>query len=76
MYYVPQILKAGGLCDSVSRDDCDRTILLWSLLPAGTNAVGTVVGIVLVDRVGRRLLLLSSIVGVIITLLGFGLTCK
>jgi hypothetical protein len=37
-----------------SKAQCDQTVLLWSLLPAGTNAAGTVVGILLVDRMGRR----------------------
>lgn len=55
-------------------DDCNKTVLLWSLLPAGTNAVGTILGIILVDRLGRRKLILSSVIGVIVTLLAFGLT--
>lgn len=66
MYYVPEILALSGTTN----------VPLWSLLPAGTNAIGTVVGIVLVDRMGRRWLLLTSIVGVILTLLAFGLVSK
>lgn len=61
MYYVPYILSLSGATN----------IAAWSLLPAGTNAVGTIVSILLVDRIGRRLLLLSSIVAVILSLLVF-----
>jgi SP family myo-inositol transporter-like MFS transporter 13 len=67
MYYVPTILT-----DSLPTGN----VPLWSLLPAGTNALGTVVGLLLVDRIGRRLLLLASISGVAVTLLGFGLVAQ
>lgn len=72
MYYVPQILKMSGICTLGA--DCNRTLLVWSLLPAGTNALGTVIGVLLVDRLGRRLLLMASIIGVAATLFAFGLT--
>lgn len=74
MYYVPQILQASGICANLQGSECDKTVLLWSLLPAGTNSLGTVVGMLLVDRAGRRGLLLGSIAGVILALLGMGLT--
>lgn len=50
------------------RDD----VPYWSLLPAFANAAGTLVGMALVDRIGRRLLLLLSLGGVVVTLFVFG----
>lgn len=63
MYYVPYILQLSGA----------ENVAAWSLLPAGTNAVGTLVAVVLVDRIGRRLLLLTSIAAVIVSLVVFAI---
>ncbi len=65
MYYVPKILQMSL--------PPDANIPLWSLLPAGTNAFGTVIGMLLVDSIGRRLLLLSSLTGVVLTLCLFAI---
>jgi SP family myo-inositol transporter-like MFS transporter 13 len=50
----------------------DADVVYWSLIPAGTNAAGTVIGMFMVDRFGRRILLLLSLAGVIVTLLIMG----
>ena len=65
MYYTPLILEAAGFRDR-------QAILLMSLLPAGVNAAGTVVGMACIDRFGRRRLLLTSLAGVALTLGALG----
>ena len=43
----PSILQLAGVGSK-------RTALLVALLPAGVNATGTLVGLITVERVGRR----------------------
>eukprot|EP00250_Pteridium_aquilinum_P016762 c23282_g2_i1 orf=216-1325(-) len=62
MYYSPSIMKMAGFTSN-------RLALLLSLITAGLNAVGTVIGMYLIDRIGRRHLAMSSLVGVIVALL-------
>ncbi|XP_038986794.1 inositol transporter 1-like isoform X1 [Phoenix dactylifera] len=62
MYYSPTIVQMAGFSSN-------QLALLLSLIVAATNAAGTVVGIYLIDRCGRRLLALTSLSGVIISLL-------
>ena len=47
MYYTPSILRLAGVTDN-------RTALLLAMGPAAVNAMGTVVGMYLVDILGRR----------------------
>ena len=47
----------------------NRLALLLSLITAGLNAIGTVIGMYLIDRIGRRHLAISSLIGVIVALL-------
>ncbi|KAJ7298537.1 hypothetical protein O6H91_Y555500 [Diphasiastrum complanatum] len=61
MYYSPSIVEQAGFASH-------QTALLLSLIVAGMNALGTIVGIVLIDRVGRRRLALCSLTGVIFSL--------
>ncbi|KAF8391827.1 hypothetical protein HHK36_022165 [Tetracentron sinense] len=61
MYYSPTIVQMAGF-------QSNRLALLLSLIVAGMNAIGTIVGIFLIDRCGRRQLALTSLVGVIISL--------
>ncbi|XP_077226567.1 inositol transporter 1 isoform X2 [Tasmannia lanceolata] len=61
MYYSPTIVQMAGF-------HSNRLALLLSMIIAGMNAAGTVVGIYLIDRVGRRRLALTSLLGVIISL--------
>jgi SP family myo-inositol transporter-like MFS transporter 13 len=57
MYYSPTIVELAGFVSN-------QIALLLSLLVAAMNALGTVLGIFLIDRCGRRLLLLMSLGGV------------
>ncbi|EIE20094.1 general substrate transporter [Coccomyxa subellipsoidea C-169] len=65
MYYTPVILELAGLHDK-------RTALLVAMAPAAVNALGTVVGMVAIDRCGRRKLLQSSLCAVTLALLLLG----
>ncbi|KAL4419136.1 hypothetical protein ABPG77_002649 [Micractinium sp. CCAP 211/92] len=64
MYYTPTILQLAGLPKQAA--------LLLALVPSGTNALGTLVGLRMIDRHGRRRLLLSSIAGVVLALAALG----
>lgn len=61
MYYSPTIVQMAGF-------QSNQLALLLSLIVAGMNAAGTIVGIYLIDHVGRRKLALSSLTGVFISL--------
>jgi SP family myo-inositol transporter-like MFS transporter 13 len=61
MYYSPSIVQQAGFASH-------KIALLLSSGVAGMNAVGTILGIVLIDRTGRRKLALSSLFGVIAAL--------
>ncbi|XP_022873132.1 inositol transporter 1-like isoform X1 [Olea europaea var. sylvestris] len=62
MYYSPTIVQMAGFSSN-------QLALLLSLIVAAMNAAGTVVGIHLIDHFGRRKLALSSLSGVIISLI-------
>lgn len=62
MYYSPTIVQMAGFSSN-------QLALLISLIVAGMNAAGTVVGIYLIDHMGRRPLALSSLVGVFVSLI-------
>lgn len=57
MYYSPTIVQLAGFASH-------QTALLLSLIVAGMNALGTVAGIILIDRTGRRRLAICSLIGV------------
>ncbi|XP_021895552.1 inositol transporter 1 isoform X2 [Carica papaya] len=61
MYYSPTIVQMAGFRSN-------QLALLLSLVVAAMNAAGTVVGIYLIDHVGRKKLALSSLSGVIVSL--------
>uniref|UniRef100_A0A5B7B733 Putative inositol transporter 1 n=1 Tax=Davidia involucrata TaxID=16924 RepID=A0A5B7B733_DAVIN len=61
MYYSPTIVQMAGFSSN-------QLALFLSLIVAAVNATGTVVGIYLIDHVGRRKLALSSLSGVIVSL--------
>ncbi|KAH9302069.1 hypothetical protein KI387_013652 [Taxus chinensis] len=61
MYYSPTIVELAGFSSN-------KTALLLSLLVAGMNAIGSILGIYLIDKCGRRLLALTSLFGVFISL--------
>ncbi|XP_020584667.1 inositol transporter 1 isoform X2 [Phalaenopsis equestris] len=62
MYYSPTIVQMAGFSSN-------QLALLLSLIIAAMNAAGTIIGIHLIDRCGRRRLALTSLVGVFISLL-------
>ncbi|XP_074291920.1 inositol transporter 1-like [Silene latifolia] len=57
MYYSPTIVQMAGFSSN-------KLALLISLIVAAMNAVGTVLGIYLIDHMGRRSLALTSLAGV------------
>lgn len=61
MYYSPTIVQMAGF-------EGNKLALLLSLIIAGMNAGGTILGIYLIDRFGRRRLALTSLFGVILSL--------
>lgn len=62
MYYSPTIVQMAGFRSN-------QLALLLSLIVALMNATGTVLGIYLIDNYGRRKLALSSLSGVIVSLI-------
>ncbi|CAN6722925.1 unnamed protein product [Malus baccata var. baccata] len=61
MYYSPTIVQMAGI-------QSNQLALLLSLIVAAMNAAGTVLGIYLIDHFGRKKLALSSLSGVIVSL--------
>ncbi|KAK2641813.1 hypothetical protein Ddye_023576 [Dipteronia dyeriana] len=62
MYYSPTIVQMAGF-------HSNQLALLISLAVAATNAAGSIVGIYCIDHFGRKKLALSSLSGVIVSLL-------
>ncbi|XP_014498161.1 inositol transporter 1-like [Vigna radiata var. radiata] len=62
MYYSPTIVQMAGF-------QANQLALLLSLIVAGMNAAGTVLGIYLIDHAGRKKLALSSLAGVAVSLI-------
>ncbi|KAK9819267.1 hypothetical protein WJX81_001189 [Elliptochloris bilobata] len=65
MYYTPTILELAGVHGR-------RKQLLVALAPAAVNALGTVAGMLAIERCGRRRLLLGSLAGVVVALAALG----
>ncbi|ORZ21007.1 major facilitator superfamily domain-containing protein [Lobosporangium transversale] len=65
MYYSATILKMAGFPNA-------KSATLFSLLIAGTNMIMTIVAIKIIDRVGRRKILLVTIIGMIAGLIVLG----
>ncbi|CAA7405138.1 unnamed protein product [Spirodela intermedia] len=61
MYYSPTIVQMAGFSSN-------KLALLLSLFVAAMNAAGTLLGIHLIDRCGRRRLALTSLAGVVLAL--------
>ncbi|CAA7050460.1 unnamed protein product [Microthlaspi erraticum] len=62
MYYSPTIVQMAGF-------HSNQLALFLSLIVAAMNAAGTVVGIYFIDHCGRKKLALSSLCGVIVSLI-------
>lgn len=63
MYYSASIIRMAGV-------DSNTHAILLSTVVAAANALATCLSLVLIDRVGRRPLLLVTTVGVILSLIG------
>ncbi|KAJ4840372.1 Integrin alpha chain-like protein (Alpha-int1) [Turnera subulata] len=61
MYYSPTIVQMAGFSSN-------QLALLLSLIVAAMNAAGTILGIYLIDHFGRKKLALSSLAGVVVSL--------
>jgi len=68
MYYSPTIIQMAGF-------KSNQAALFLSLLVSGMNAAGTVVGIYLIDHLGRKKLALGSLSGVIGALTVLSVAC-
>ncbi|KAH7424205.1 hypothetical protein KP509_12G094900 [Ceratopteris richardii] len=62
MYYSPSIMQMAGFTSN-------QLALSLSLITSGFNALGTIAGMYLIDRIGRRHLAMFSLIGVIFALL-------
>lgn len=62
MYYSPTIVQFAGFASK-------QTALALSLITSGLNVVGTIISMCLVDRYGRRRLMIVSLFGIIACLL-------
>ncbi|KAE8715600.1 putative inositol transporter 2 [Hibiscus syriacus] len=63
MYYSPMIVQFAGFASN-------KTAMTLSLVTSGLNALGSVVSMFFVDRTGRRKMMLISMAGIIVCLLG------
>lgn len=63
MYFLPMILESAGIVSI-------QTSLKLSMIPAGCNFLGTLIGKRTIDHHGRRRVLLASLFGVAVMLLG------
>ncbi|KAF3449961.1 hypothetical protein FNV43_RR06040 [Rhamnella rubrinervis] len=61
MYYSPAIIQLAGYASN-------QTALLLSLVTAGLNAFGSIISIYVIDRTGRKKVIIISLCGVIISL--------
>lgn len=58
MYYSPTIIQFAGFASN-------KTAIALSLITSGLNAIGSIVSMCFVDRFGRRLLMIISMIGII-----------
>ncbi|XP_016182596.1 inositol transporter 1-like [Arachis ipaensis] len=68
MYYSPTIIQLAGF-------KSNESALFLSLIVSAINAGGTIIGIYLIDIVGRKKLTLSSLIGVVGSLILLSASC-
>ena len=61
MYYSPTIVQLAGFASNT-------TALLLSLITSGLNVLGSLLGMYVIDKTGRRMLAILSLSGVILSL--------
>jgi sugar porter (SP) family MFS transporter len=66
IYYANQIFAAAGFSTAAER----ASVTLWAI--GGVNVLATVIAIVFIDRIGRRLLLLAGLIGMGLSLVVVG----
>jgi hypothetical protein len=65
MYYGPRVLEMIGFTNGGPQ------AAIWGTIPLATlNMLGTVVAVFYIDKVGRRLIMLRTLPGIAISLLG------
>lgn len=64
IYFAPTLLNSTGLGSSNS--------ILNSIPIGAVNVIATIVALLIIDRVGRRPLLVASLIGMAVTLIGLG----
>ena len=70
IYYANQIFAAAGFTTEAAR----ATVTLWAI--GGVNVLATVIAIVFIDRIGRRLLLLVGLTGMGVSLMMVGIAFR
>ncbi len=68
MYYGPSLLAKAGFGNSKAGAD-EREKLIYSLPLAGMNALGTLVAVFYIDKIGRRYIMLRMLPGIGVSLL-------
>ncbi|KAK7270045.1 hypothetical protein RIF29_22920 [Crotalaria pallida] len=68
MYYSPTIIQKAGF-------KSNQAALFLSLIVSGMNAAGSILGIYMIDHVGRKKLALGSLSGVIVALAVLSASC-
>ena len=66
IYYADQIFGAAGFATEASR----TTVTTWAI--GGVNVLSTLIAIAFIDRLGRRKLLLSGLIGMAVSLIVVG----
>ncbi|KAK8643404.1 hypothetical protein V6N13_012704 [Hibiscus sabdariffa] len=66
MYYSPTIVQFAGFASN-------QTALALSLITSGLNAIGSIISMALVDRYGRRRLMLVSMAGIVLCLVSLSI---
>ena len=66
IYFADQIFGAAGFATEASR----TTVTTWAI--GGVNVLSTLIAVAFIDRLGRRRLLLTGLIGMSVSLVGVG----
>jgi MFS family permease len=70
IYYASQIFASAGFATEASRAE----VTTWAI--GGVNVLATMIAIVFIDRVGRRVLLLAGLIGMGVSLAAVGIAFR